>query len=159
MPQPFLETGEYGLLVPCLGIDDPIRRQSCLRQRRGKKILPRDTPQDGAATPCRDPGREQSCRSRMNGPIAAARDLVQRSRRQAATGQTTVDLRHAEWQDAGGTLFSGLDQPDFGAQGFDGGQRLHAGPFKTKIGKMFALCSSSAIESQAGNFWPDLFNP
>ncbi len=85
---PLLETGEYGLVVAGLDIDDAVRRQTGLRQRRREQIWPRHAPQHLSPHPGSDAGGKQRSRRAMNGAVAATRHLMQRAERQPASGST-----------------------------------------------------------------------
>jgi len=74
-PKALLKAGQHAFLGPGLHMDDPIGRQSSLRQRRGKQILTGDAPQDLTASPRRDPGREQGCRRAVTRACKTASDV------------------------------------------------------------------------------------
>ena len=56
MAHSFLETGKHSILAPGFNVDDPVRCQPGLGERRGKQILPDDAPEHRTAAPCRNPG-------------------------------------------------------------------------------------------------------
>ncbi len=118
MPQPFLETGEHGLVVTGLDIDDPIRRQPGLRDRRRKQILADDTPQDLPLGARHDAGGEQSRGGPVDSAVTPTSHLMQRPHGEPAAGQPTIDLSHAERQCSGRATASGLKAADFFRAGF-----------------------------------------
>lgn len=75
MTQPFLGAGERGSVVASLEINDAVRRQPRLGQRRREQIGLGETPQDHAAGSGGDPGDEQH-RRRV---VFSAGGLMQRA--------------------------------------------------------------------------------
>jgi hypothetical protein len=89
---------ENGFIVSGFDIDDPVRRESSLRQRWSKQILVGNAPQHTTPGPRRDPGGEQCSGSRVDRVISAAGHFVQRAERQAAFRQVLIDGLDAERQ-------------------------------------------------------------
>lgn len=77
MSQTLLETGEQGLLIARLDMDQSIRGKSCLRQRGGEQIGARDTPEDFASRSRCYSCREKPGRSAIDSPISAAGNFMQ----------------------------------------------------------------------------------
>lgn len=98
MPQTLLETRKHRFVVTSFDIDDAARRKPSLCHRRRKQILPRHAPQHFAERSRRNTGREQRRSGAVDGSIAAARHLVQRTERQSASWQHLVDKFNAERQ-------------------------------------------------------------
>ena len=98
MPNPFLETGQHRFLITGVDVDDPVRAEADLRERRREQILPSDAPQDLAFGARRDAGGEQRGRSTIDGGVATSRHFVQRPKCQPAAGQAAVDGLDAERQ-------------------------------------------------------------
>ncbi len=96
MPDSFFETGEHRLLVAGVHVDDPVRGETDLGQRRREQILPGDAPQDLAFGSSGDAGGEQGRRRAVDGGIATSRHFVQRPERQTATGKAAVDVIEAK---------------------------------------------------------------
>lgn len=99
MAKSLLETGQDGLFVAGLDMDDPVGRQASLGQRRGEEVLAGDAPEHLAAGPCGNAGGEQRRGRAVDGAGAAAGDLVERAERQAAVRKVVVQDLQAEWQD------------------------------------------------------------
>ena len=121
MTHAFLETGQHGLLVAGVDVDDAIRGETDLGQGRREQILPGDAPQDLALGPRRDAGREQSRRGAVDGGVAAAGDLVQRPERQPATRQSVVDSLDPEREHSPGAQRHTLKALNLLAKPQDGG--------------------------------------
>lgn len=98
MSQALLETGEQGLFIARLDMNQPIGSKPRLCQRRGKQVGARDTPKDFAAGPRCNPSRKQPGRGAIDGAISTTGNLMQTAHRQPAAGKTTVDIREPEWQ-------------------------------------------------------------
>ena len=96
VPNSFLETGEHRLLVAGVDIDNPVRGETDLGERRRKQVLPGDAPKDLAPGPPRDASGEQGGRSTIDRRVATSRHFVQRPERQPATGKAAVDSRDTE---------------------------------------------------------------
>ena len=98
MPQPFLHTGQNGLVVSGFDEDHPARRQSGLLQPRCEKILERHAPEHLTGGTGGDPGRETGRSRAINRPVTTSRDFMQASERQAAAGQLAIQWRDSEGQ-------------------------------------------------------------
>ena len=122
MAQPFLETGKRRLLISRFDINHPVRRQPRRRQTRGEQVLIPHTPEDLPPHPRHDARREQSCGRTVQGTIPSAGNLMQRSQREAATGQVRIHLRQPERQNPGHAAVRRLKPADFFAQKIDGGR-------------------------------------
>ena len=96
--KPFLETGEHGLLIAGLDIDDAVGQETGLGEGGREEILPRDAPQHLAPCARGDAGGEQRRGRAVDGAIAAAGDLMQRAERQTASRQMPVDRLDTERQ-------------------------------------------------------------
>ncbi|SNS94694.1 hypothetical protein SAMN06295955_10863 [Sphingopyxis indica] len=79
MPQPFLHTGENGLVVAGLHIDHPIRGKTRLGERWREQIRPGHAPKNLAFAACGYSCRKERCRRAINRAIAATGDLVKRT--------------------------------------------------------------------------------
>lgn len=84
MPDAFFHAGEDCLVVAGLDIDDAVRFEPRLRQRRGEQVGPGDAPQHLTSCARRYTAREQGCCRAIDGAVAAARDFMQRAERQSA---------------------------------------------------------------------------
>lgn len=108
MAKALFETGHQGLFVSRLDIDDSVRPEPGLAERRGEQVGPGDAPQDGSAQAGDDARREQGRGGAAAGLLAAACDFVQGAQGEAAAGQDCVHLGDPERQDvrraAGGVL-------------------------------------------------------
>lgn len=124
-----LETGQEARLVARLQIEQTVRIQARLAQRRSEEVGPGDAPKHWARKPRGDPGGEEGRRRPVDGAVAAPGDLVQGAARQAAFGQGRIEAGDAERQDAGRPAALRLEMPDAGAQGGElgGGPRDHGG--------------------------------
>ncbi len=78
MPQPFLETGQQGLLIAGFDIDHPVRRQPGGGKAGGEQIRIAQAPQDLPAQPRHDAGGEQAGHGAIQRAIAGAGHLMQR---------------------------------------------------------------------------------
>ncbi len=76
VPQAFLETGQQRLVVAGFDIDDPIGKQSGLRQSGSKEILSRHAPQHLAFGAGCDSGGEQCGRRAIDRAVAATRRFM-----------------------------------------------------------------------------------
>jgi len=75
--KPLLKTGEQGLFITRLDMDQPIGGESCLRQRWGEQVRTRDTPEDFASRSRCYSGREKPGRSAIDSPIPPAGNFMQ----------------------------------------------------------------------------------
>ncbi len=88
MAQPFLHAGQHGLVIAGFEIDYAIGRETSLSDRRREEIWTRDAPQDLALGSSRDARAEQGCCSTIDRAIPTACNLMQRAKRQPATGES-----------------------------------------------------------------------
>lgn len=116
MPDAFLHAGEDRLVVAGLNIDDPVRFEAGLRQRRGEQVWAGDAPQDLAPRSRRHTAGEQRCCRTVDGAIAAACDFMQRAERQSAARESCVDFGYSERKYRYGAPASALDLLDPRAQ-------------------------------------------
>ena len=86
----------------------------------------------------------------MDGAVAAARDLMERTNGEPALGKLRVKLRHAERQDRARRASTGLDPGDLGPQGKKRAVRLRGGHgLRNGMSKdMFRVCSPGGVGSQ-----------
>lgn len=127
MPDAFFHAGENCLVVAGLDIDDAVRFQARLLQRRRKEIGPGDAPQNLASRARRDAARKQRrCRG-VYGAIATAGDFMQRAKRQAAARESCIELGDSEGKYRSGAPASALNLLDPRAQGVYGGLRPQDG--------------------------------
>lgn len=156
MAQPFLETGEKGLLVACLDINHPIGMKPGLCQRGREKVAPRHHPENFSLRPRRNPGRKQRRRRTIHRPIAIARHLMQASKRQPASRKLPVDLIDAKRQDPPRTPLSAFEPLDAAAKLGDNWAAYaiqhgkHGSPENCSTAccaTMFLICSKSQSES------------
>lgn len=96
MAKAFLHARHDGLVVAGLDIDNAIGAKACLGKRRSEQVRLGDAPQRLAARASRDSGREKSRRRPVDRAIAAAGDFMQRAARQAAAGESRIDLGNPE---------------------------------------------------------------
>jgi hypothetical protein len=94
----FLETCEHRFFVAGVDVDDPVRGETDLGERRREQILPSDAPEDLAFRARRDAGGEQGGRCAVDGGVATSRHFVQSPTRQAAARKAAVDCLDAERQ-------------------------------------------------------------
>ena len=88
MTQAFLDTGQDGLVVPGLNIDHAIWRETGLGQRRCEEVGTGDAPQHLALGARSNPGGKERGGGTVDRAVTAARDLVQRAKRQAFAGES-----------------------------------------------------------------------
>lgn len=100
MAQAFLERGHQGFFVPGLEKNDAIGIKPGLDQGRREQVGTCETPQDRTLGACGNAGGEQGGRRAADGVGLEAGDLMQRTQRQAATGQTTIYQVQTEGQGA-----------------------------------------------------------
>lgn len=98
MAQTLLEAGQHGLLVADVRIDDAVGVKPRLGDCRCKQILARHAPQHLSTGARHDTGRKQGCCGPIDGTVAAACDLVERTKRETATRQSLVDDFNAKRQ-------------------------------------------------------------
>ncbi len=116
MAQALFHASEHRLVVTGLDVDDAIRDQACLRERRGKKVRPGQTPKHFAPASRRHPGAKQ-CRGRaVDGAVASTCDFVEGSQCQSAARQARVDGRDSERQHRPTAGASALDPLDLVAE-------------------------------------------
>ncbi len=143
MAKTFLEAGHEGLLVAGLDIDDAVRLQPGVAERRGEQVRPRDTPEHRAGQASDDPGREQRGGRAAYGVVAAAGHLVKGSQGQTSAGERSVQSLHLERKHADRSTVSLLQCADLCAQtlelGRTGGRHGRAPP----VSIMFPKCSGS----------------
>jgi hypothetical protein len=96
MAKAFLHARQDGLVVAGLDIDDAVGGKACLGERRREQVRLGDAPQRLAGRASRDSGREESCRRPIDRAITAAGNLMQRAARQAAAGESRIDLGNPE---------------------------------------------------------------
>jgi hypothetical protein len=99
VPDAFLEAAKNGFLVACVQIDHSVRGETDLGQSRCEQILPCLAPQDFAACPRGDAGREKSRRGAIDRCVTAARDFVQCPKRESSTRKPGIDGFDPERQD------------------------------------------------------------
>ena len=112
MAQAFLETGEQGLLVTGLDLDEAIGMKPGLGQRRREQVPAAHTPEHLAFRASGDPGGEQGAGGSVHDTVAAAGDLVQAAERQPASRQTPIDLGYAEREHPPGTALPTVEARD-----------------------------------------------
>ena len=88
MAQPFLHAGQHGLVIAGFKIDYAIGCKTCLSDRRREQVRTGDTPEDLALGSSRDARAEQGCCSTIDRAIPTACNLMQRAKRQPATGES-----------------------------------------------------------------------
>jgi hypothetical protein len=98
MPQSFLETGQHRLLVSCLHVDHPVRREPGRSECRREQILAGHAPQHAPSGPRRDPGGKERSGCPVDRAVTAARHFMQRAERQPAFRQTLINGLDAERQ-------------------------------------------------------------
>ncbi len=96
MAKAFLHARQDGLVVAGLYIDDAIGGKACLGKRRSEQVSLGDAPQRLAGRAPRDSGREESRRRPIDRAITAAGNLMKRAARQAAAGESRIDLWNPE---------------------------------------------------------------
>ena len=77
MSKTLLETGEQGLFITRLDMDEPIGGKSCLRQRWSKQVRTCDTPEDFASRSSCYPGGKKPGRRAIDSTIPAAGNFMQ----------------------------------------------------------------------------------
>ena len=112
MAKTFLETGEERSLVAGFDKDHPAGRQTGLGQGWSKEVLSRDAPQNPPACPGSDAGGPEGCRGAVDGTIGAARNFMQRPKRQPSSRQHPVDLGDTEGQDLAPACRAALEPHD-----------------------------------------------
>jgi len=85
VPQSLLEAGQDRFLVVSFDIDDAVRLQPCLGDRRREEIGSGNAPQDLAVRSSGDARHKQARYRTINRSGAPSSDLVQRPERQAST--------------------------------------------------------------------------
>lgn len=90
MAKAFLETSHQGLFVAGLDIDDAIRPQPGVAERRCEQVRPRDAPEHGARQAGDDARREQCGGGAAHRVVAAARHLVKRAQGETSAGEHGV---------------------------------------------------------------------
>lgn len=119
--QAFLDTGEHGLVVARLDIDDAVGCKAGLSERRCEKIWSGDNPEDFASGAGRDPSRKKRRRCAVDRAVTAAGDFVQRAERQAPARESRVHLGDSERKYRFHAPASAFDLLDLRAQRLDGG--------------------------------------
>jgi hypothetical protein len=99
MPQSFLETSQYRLLVSRFDINHPVRRKPGQSECRREQILSGDAPQHAPPRPCRDPCGKERSRSAVDRAVSAPGHFVQRPEHQSAFRQMLINGLDAERQD------------------------------------------------------------
>ena len=122
-------------------------RETDLGQRRREQVLPGDAPQHLALGPRRDAGGEQRGRSAIDGGVAAARDLVQRPKRQPAARKPAVDGLDPERQYRSGAQRRSLKALNLLAKATD--CRWLDGDTHGLLNALTTVCSCY-VHSQAG---------
>jgi len=112
MAQPLFKADKDGLFVATIKVDDAVRLQSGLRERRREQIRPRDAPEHLTPRTCGNAGGEQPCRRPVHGAIAASGDFMQCTERQPAARQPPIDLADAKRQNDPGTASRSFDTLD-----------------------------------------------
>ncbi len=98
MPQSFLETGQYRLLVSRFHIDHPVRREPGRSECRREQILAGHAPQHAPPRPCCDPCGKECSGSAVHRAVTAASHFMQGAERQSAFRQTLINSLDAERQ-------------------------------------------------------------
>ncbi len=88
MAQALFHAGKDCFVVTSLDVDDAIRDQTCLRERRSKKVRPGQAPKHFAPASRRHPGAEQCRCCPVNRAVAATSDLMECPQSEASTRQT-----------------------------------------------------------------------
>src|SRR5271154_3217584 len=96
MPQALFKAGEDGLLVAAFEIDDAVRVQSGLRERRREQVQSRETPEHLAARAGGDSRRKKRGGRAVDRAKPAASDLMQRAKRQRPAGKPRVQPGDSE---------------------------------------------------------------
>lgn len=96
MTQSLLHAGEHRLVIARLHIDDPVRDESCLCERRREEVGPADAPENLPGRARCDAGHEQRCRGTVDSAMTAAGNFMQGATRQAAARKTQVQLGDPE---------------------------------------------------------------
>jgi len=109
MPKTLLHQGEQFVIVPCLGIEYALRRQSRLRQSRREQVASPHHPQYRPPGARGDSRHEQSHRSIVGQIGCRRRDLVQCVEPQPAARQPFVDRADSEGQSRAPAETAGLD--------------------------------------------------
>lgn len=118
MPQSFLETGQHIDVRSRLDIDRAPCRQTDLFQGGREHILTGDNPEHLATRAGRYARAELSGGRTMQRIIPASCHFMQRTQRQAATGQAAVDLVHAKGQHLAASVTVPFETTDRGPQRF-----------------------------------------
>lgn len=122
MTQAVLKGGQQSGLIVGFHIDHPVRREAGLFQGRGEQIRPGDAPEHRTPGARSDARGEKGSDRPIHGAVSAAGHLMERAQRQAAGGQPTVEVFHAERQNTARRAPAGLNAGDLGAQGMKGGR-------------------------------------
>jgi hypothetical protein len=96
--QGFFEAGKDSLVISCLDMDNPVRREPSRRQRGREQILAALSPQHLAPGPRCDPGGKECSGSAVDRAVASTGHFVQSAERQAAFGQMLINGLDAERQ-------------------------------------------------------------
>ncbi len=88
MPKSLFKASEDGFVVAALEIDDAVRFQTGLRERRGEQVWAGDTPEHLAACARGDPGGEERGGGAVERAVSPAGDLMQRPAREPAARES-----------------------------------------------------------------------
>lgn len=121
VPDAFFHAGQDCLVVTGLDIDNAVRFQAGLRQRRREQVGPGDAPQHFASRARRDAASKERRRRAINGAVAAACDFVQRAERQSAAREPCIELGDSERDHRFGAAAPAFDLLDPRAQRVYGG--------------------------------------
>ncbi len=97
--QRFFAGFEDIFLTDRFDIDDTIRVEADLCQRRGKKIRASETPNHLALGAGRDPGNKKRGCGPINRPCPTSGEFVDRAICQSAAWKPLIDLGNTKWQD------------------------------------------------------------
>lgn len=87
MTQAFFDAGEHGLVVARFDIDDAVRREARLGQRRSEQVRPGDDPEHLASRPGGDSTGKERCSGSIDRAVTPAGDFVERAESQTAGRQ------------------------------------------------------------------------
>lgn len=116
MPQTFFHAGKHRLVVTGLDVDHAVGCEACLCERGREQVGSRDAPQGLAGRTRCDAGREQRSGRAVNGAIAAASYLMQRTASKAPAREARVDLGDPERENRFRAPASAFDLLDLRAQ-------------------------------------------
>ena len=99
VPEPFFHHRQRVFVLAAIGIDQPVRRKTCLGERRREQVAAGHHPQDcavGRHAARRQPGRKQGCCRVIGKAAARSRHFVERVGPEPAACQPAIDIGNPE---------------------------------------------------------------